>query len=151
MGIIRVSFLSKGKNLLVVPLLKQSDIVGWDHKQPYRVLVVCDSPGTYELFSKTTEDASAYWATAEDLELATQVLTTNTKILADSLDVNFAHHNAQANDCRRQRLESLHATLEQASKRVRVPTGDAGRVRALKMNRIHGIESVGQPIEVAHD
>ncbi|CAB9517235.1 expressed unknown protein [Seminavis robusta] len=63
--------LSSG-NLLVVPLLKQSDIVGWDHKQTYRVLVVCDSPRTYELFAATTEDASAYWAAEEDLELEHQ-------------------------------------------------------------------------------
>lgn len=122
--------LSQGK-LVIIPLLDQDKITRWTPREPYKVLVVCDIPYAYTLFSQTTEQDSAGWATPEQLECATTVLRENTLILADSLDKNWDHHEKQPHDHRYRQLLKLRNILIR-DKRVRIPhTVD---VAGLKLN-----------------
>ena len=67
----------------------------WTHKEPYEVLIACDSPKAYKLFARTTEFNHVQWATTEDVELATTVLTESLKILADSVDTHWEQYYSQ--------------------------------------------------------
>jgi hypothetical protein len=46
--------------LLGIPLLSQEEIAKWNHKEPYDVLVVCNTAATYRLFADATDLDNCY-------------------------------------------------------------------------------------------
>jgi len=126
--------LSKGI-LLVIPLMSQDQSANWKLREPYKILVVCDSPDAYELFSENTEKPSADWATQKELELATTVLKENTMILADSLFQNWSHHERSNKDWRHDRLLKLKSILEREEGKVRVPEINKNSIASTKVDQ----------------
>jgi hypothetical protein len=129
--------------LLVIPLLSQEEIAKWNHKDPYDVLVVCNTAETYELFADGTNLDNCYWASEKDLKLATDVLEEQVKILADSLVSNWDgfHHNQLNNDdqndmTRHKTLQLLKEKLEESGK-VLVPDFESVDVNSLKYNPLN--------------
>jgi hypothetical protein len=129
--------------LLVIPLLPQEEIAKWNHKEPYDVLVVCNTAATYRLFADTTDRGNCYWATKKDLKLATDVLEEQVRILADSLVSNWdGFHNQLLNNgnahdmTRHKTLQLLKEDLEESGK-VLVPDSESVDVKRLKYNRLN--------------
>jgi hypothetical protein len=128
--------------LLVIPLLPQEEIAKWNHKEPYDVLVVCNTAATYRLFADITDLDNCYWATGKDLKLATDVLEEQVKILADSLVSNWDGFHNQLNNgdendmTRHKTLQLLKEVLEKSGK-VQVPDFESVVVKSLKYNPLN--------------
>ncbi|CAB9528875.1 expressed unknown protein [Seminavis robusta] len=76
-------------NILAIPLFESFEGVGqWNYKQPYEMLIVCDSIESYRQVGILGDENHVEMASCEDVQRATQLLSTATKILADSLLVN---------------------------------------------------------------
>lgn len=136
--------------LLAIPLRNPEQLADWQHKEPYEVLIACASPEAYKLFARTTEFDHVQWATTEDVELATTVLTETSKILADSVDTHweqyYSQHQGNNNrgSPRVQQLSHLRDLLRKEGK-VLVPGirytsssklhyGLTGQVKLIKVN-----------------
>jgi len=119
----------------------------WKHKEPYKVLIACDSLEAYKLFARTTEFNHVQWATTEDVELATTVLTETSKILADTLDTHWEPYYSQQGNNRESRVRQLSHLKDLLRKegKVLVPQiryisgsklhyGLTGQVKLIKVN-----------------
>ena len=119
-----------------IPLLSQSDIGGWQNGQPYEVLMLCDGSYTYRGVEKDTDHPHIKWATVADLDLAKEVMSTNTKILADSLcQHRESYHRKRVSHkkARHKALDKLRGELR-SSHRVSVPKVTTSSIRQARLN-----------------
>lgn len=122
-------------SLVAIPLLDQGQMARWRPQEPYRMLVVCDSPETYRVLLGNSETPGADWATQGDLALATAILAESTKLLADSLLSNWEyHHGIAPRDRHYDQLVKLKSIL-QKERGVRVPRIKAGVTVEAKLHQ----------------
>lgn len=76
--------------ILAIPLFSNmGDIGRWEYKQPYEMLIVCDSSATYKQVRIIGSEDHVEGASAADINDAAALLTEATRFLADSLQTNW--------------------------------------------------------------
>jgi hypothetical protein len=118
-------------NILAIPLFHNMGDVGrWKYKQPYEMLIVCDSSATYKQLGIIGNEYHVEGASGADINEATALLAEATKFLADSLQTNWysfynkaGSENDESNN-RKNVLKNMRDKLNEGQ--VWVPTSGWG-------------------------
>jgi len=130
--------------ILAIPLYESIDDVGrWRYQDPYELLIVCDSVATYKQVGIGGNEKHVAMASPEDIKQATSLLSEATKILADSLQVNWQSYYENVgneSDESKKVVEKMKTKLEtkdgEEKGKVLVPTGKLGEAEDPKLFKV---------------
>ncbi|KAG7362036.1 hypothetical protein IV203_025702 [Nitzschia inconspicua] len=118
-------------NILAIPLFHSMEDVGrWEYKEPYEILIVCDSSATYKQLGIIGNEDHVEGASGADVNNAAALLAEATRFLADSLKTNWCSFYNKAgsendeSENRKEVLKNMFGELKEG--KVWVPTSDWG-------------------------